>query len=143
VQDDGEFEESPTGGATGTSRKANNKIKMKAKPKGKSTRLGDPRVANLEDEVTVDATARDSELTLVDREQVSDSPMSQQNPNANETPPPQDAKVSLTFLISSEIVPMCDFGGTPRSAKSNPSVYQIRTNSLGFDGVGISCEPAP
>ena len=113
MQDDGEFEKSPAGGATETSRKANNKIKMKAKPKGKSTILGDPRVANLEEEVTVDATARDSELALADREQVSDSSMAQQNPNA---------KVSSTPFISSEIVPMCDSGRTPWSAKSNPAV---------------------
>jgi len=45
-----------------------------------------------DDEVTVNATAKDSESVLVDTEQVGDSSMAQQNAKGDETPPPQDAR---------------------------------------------------
>jgi hypothetical protein len=64
---------------------------------------------------------------LVDIELVSDSPTAQQNPNVDETPPPQDAMVSLNFVIGSEIVLTCDFQEDrvntpppPGPAESNP-----------------------
>jgi hypothetical protein len=48
-------------------------------------------------------------VALVNGEQVGDLPMPQRNSNMGETPPPQDAEVSLNFLIGSEAVLMCDF----------------------------------
>ena len=88
VADDGEFEEGAAEYATGASRKSKNKAKTKVTPKRKSDGSGKPRVADLDNEVTVDATARDSEAVLADRELVNDPPVAQQNPNADEIPPP-------------------------------------------------------
>jgi hypothetical protein len=53
------------------------------------------------------------------------------NPNINETPPPQDAREDLNLVFSSKIVPMFDFQEdqentpqSPRSAKSDTTVTQ-------------------
>jgi hypothetical protein len=131
VADDGEFEEGAAEYATGTSRKAKNKSKTIATPKRKSDRSGKSRAADSDDEVTVDATAKDSEVVLADSELVSDPPVAQQSSNANEIPPPQDAQMGLNFLIGSEIVLTCDFQEDqentplpPRSVKSNQIVVQ-------------------
>ena len=92
---------------------------------------------------------------LADSELASDSPMVQQNPNADEIPSPQDAKVSLTFLISSEIVLTCDFQGDrentppPRPAEFNPSVTQssvsrnTATLSLSSSVSRLNCGHSP
>jgi hypothetical protein len=127
VADDGEFEEEAAEYATGTSRKAKNKTKTKATPKRKSDRSGKSRVADLDDEVTVDATAKDSEVVLADSELVSDPPMAQQDPNADETSPPQDAKVGLNFLIGSESALTCNFRRTRRIHR-RPQASQIQPN---------------
>ena len=77
VADNGEFEDDAAEHATGTSRKAKSKVKVKAIPERKPARSGKSRVADLDEEVTVDATAKNSEVVLTDSEQVSDPPMAQ------------------------------------------------------------------
>jgi hypothetical protein len=94
----------------------------------------------------VDATAKDSEVVLVDIELVSDPPMAQKHPNADENSPPQDAIVSLNFLIGSEIVLTCDFqegqeNAPPlvRPAKSNPILAQSSVSSKIIGPSPTSC----
>jgi hypothetical protein len=79
---------------------------MKTTPKRKSARSGNSRVADLDNGIL---TAIDSETVLMNSEQVSDPPITMQNPNVDETSLPQGAKVSLDFVIGSETVLMCDF----------------------------------
>jgi len=130
VVDDEEFEEDPADDATGTGRKAKSKAKAKVTTKTKSTRSGKSRIVDSDDEVAVDATAKDSESVLVDSEQVGDSSMAQQNAKGDETPP-LDARVSSNVVISSEIILMRYFQGDqentppppkPVKSKSNPTV---------------------
>ena len=128
VVDEGEFKENPAEGAAGTSRKAKNKVKTKATPKRKSGRSGKSRVADLDDEVAI---PKDSEVVSVDSEQVSDPPTAQKNPNVDEASPPRDTKVSLNFVIDSEIFLMCDYQEDqentpppPKPAKSKTAVTQ-------------------
>jgi hypothetical protein len=145
VVDEGEFEEDPAEDATGTSRKAKNKVKTKATPKRKSGRSGKSRVADLDDEVAI---TKDSEVVLVDSEQVSDPPMAQQNPNVDEASPPRDAKVSLNFVIDSEIVLMCDFQEDqentppPQARQIQPNRHPIR-QSLGRPLLPVPRLPFP
>jgi hypothetical protein len=127
VADDGEFEEDAAEYATGTSRKTKNKAKTKATPRRKSDKPGKSRVADLDDEVTVDATAKDSEVVLADSELVSDPPVAQRNPNADEISPPQDAKVGLEFssVLKS---PRMQFPGGPREYATAAQAGQIQPN---------------
>jgi hypothetical protein len=104
--DEGEIEEIPAEDAAGTSRKVKNKVNTKTTPKRKSGRSGKSRVADPDDEVAI---KEGSEVVSVDSKQVSDPPMTQQNPNVDEASPPRDAKASLGFVIDSEIVLTCDY----------------------------------
>ena len=109
MADDGESEEDPTEDGTGKSGKAKGKVGTRVTPKGKSARSGKSRVADLDDEVTVDATSKNSEVVLADIRPVGDPPMVQKHPNVDENSPPQDAMVSLNFLTDSEIALTSDF----------------------------------
>jgi len=130
VVDDEEFEKNPAEDATGTGRKVKSKAKAKATTRTKSTRSGKSRIVDSDDEVAVDATARDSESVLVGSEQLGDSSMAQQNAKGDETPP-LDVRVSSDVVISSEIILMRYFQGDqentppppkPVKSKSNPTV---------------------
>ena len=99
-----------------------------------------------DDEVTVDATAKNSEVVLADIEPVGEPPMVQKHPNADENSPPQDAMVSLNFVIGSEIVLTCDFQegqeNVPppiRPAKSDPILAQSSVSSKTVTPNPASC----
>ena len=68
-------------------------------------------------------------------EQVGDPPMAQKNLNMGETPPPQDAEVSLNFLIGSEVVLMCglqtDREKAPSPRPRNPTQPSPNPQLLG------------
>ena len=129
VMDDDEFNEDPANDAIGTSKKAKSKAKTKATTKTKSARPGKPRVMDSDDEATTGAKAKEPEVVLVNSDRPSDLSVSQQNAKGGETPPPQDAKVSLNFVISSSIISTCDLQEDqentpppPKPAKPNPTV---------------------
>jgi hypothetical protein len=70
-------------------------------------------------------------VVLADGGQITGTLMAQQNSNVDEASPPRDAKVSLNFVIDSEIVLMCDYQEdqentppSPKPAKSKTTVTQ-------------------
>jgi hypothetical protein len=83
-------------------------------------------VAGSDDEVV---TVMDPEVVLVDSEQVGDSLMVQQNLNVEEIPSPQDVRVSLDFVVGSEIVLMCDFQEDQENTPPPPIPSKSKYNS--------------
>ena len=129
--DNGEFEENLADNATGTGGKARSGAKTKATTKTKSAGSRKSRVVDSDDEVTADATAKELEVGLADVEQARDSSMAHQNAKVDETPPSHNMRVSLNFVIYSEVVLICvsqdDQENTPpppqpAKSKSNPNV---------------------
>ena len=137
VVDDEEFEEVPAKAATGTSRKGKSKVTTKATAKTRSIRSRKPRVVDSDDEVTMDPPAKDSEVMLVDSEQAGDSSVAQHNTREDETPLPQDTRVSLNSVTVPETVLIYGFQGDqentsspsrPAKSKSNPAVNPSSTS---------------
>ena len=98
----------------------------------------------------MDATAKNFEVVLADIEPVGEPPMVRKHPNADENSPPQDAMVSLNFLIGSEIVLTCDFQegqeNVPppiRPAKSGPILAQPSVSSKTVTPSPASCFSRP
>ena len=123
-----EFEEDLADDATGTGKKAKSRVKAKAATKTKSTRSGKSRVVDSDDEVTADTIVKDPESVLVGSEQMGDSSVAQQNAKGDETPPPQDAKVSFNVITSSETVLTCDFQGDQENTPPPPKPVKSKSN---------------
>ena len=130
---DKEADEDFANDATGTSRKAMSKGKTKATTKTKSARSAKSRVVDSDDEVTVDTNTRDSGVLLVD--EAGGPSMVQQKAKGDETPPPQDARVSSNVAIGSSVVSSCNLQEDqentppppkPAKSKSNPAITPSR-----------------
>ena len=132
--DDEEFGEGFADGATGTSRKAKSKVAARSATKKKPGKLNKSRTVESDDEVTVDASAKDFEVALVDGEQTGDSSMAQQNTKGDETLPPQNTRVSIDLVTSPEPVLICNSGG-PREYITT---FQARQTQIQSD-----CCPFP
>ena len=132
LMNDGEFQEDPADDDAGTNKKkTKSKVKTKATTKAKATRSNKSRIVGSDDEAMGDTTARDPEVVLVDSEQVAGPSTAQQGVGGDETPPPQDARVSLGFVVGSLVVSRRDLQEdqentppplVPPKSKPNPTV---------------------